>query len=554
MEVTRARANPPSAMSDEGAGRGRGPSIESYFMAFSPVPDWEHLCRWPPDVFALTNLVLDHTEAYRLAVAPPRGRQWPPAPDWNVQVANAAREWRDVAAAMTGPLPCMVRDAWDVVTRSREIPMSDLRPDDAWELWAALISLHALADEACAGLAASAADDADTPFERRAWAMLADRGTLARISPNRIRVLPKTHFTVRGITMRSLSRYLALSFESIDLRWRRMDAGRPVGSRAEPPASGRDYSAILVPWPLHVAADAFRPVAGPLQNMDASAFGFFEFVPDAPLDMDLIRGLLAAARRTVPRIDAMVLPEASIEPHEVPPLEAELAEAGVTFLFAGVRRRAPEGGFGRNYIHLGIRTAAGWERFEQDKHHRWCLDGPQIRQYHLTRSLDPDRLWWEAIELPARMVQVIDVGGGTTSVPLVCEDLARMDEVMEVLRRIGPAIIVALLLDGPQLAGRWPCRYASILAEEPGSAVLTLTSFGMAVRSTPPGLRRSRVVGHWHDTAGGPHEIHLAKGAGGVLITATVRDRTVWTADGRRHVDGSPDLVLTAVHQLRRAT
>jgi hypothetical protein len=526
-----------------------GLTIDSYFRSFTTVPDWEHLPRWPPDVFALANLVLDMTEAYRLAVAPPRGRQWPPTTAWNTQVAAAARQWRDVAGARTGALPELVRRAWAVVTRYREIPLSDLRPDDPWELWPALITLHALADEACAGLAAAPGSSSE-PFDRHAWTLLAERGTLARISANRIRILPKTHFTVRGITMRSFSRYLALSFEAVDLHWRRIDAGAPVGTPTATPL-GRDYHAILVPWPLRVSGDAFRPVAGPLRNMDQSAFGFFEFVPDAPLDLDLIRGLIAAARRKAPRIDAMILPESSVEPHEIAGLEAELADAGVTFLYAGVRQRPGEDGFGRNYIHLGVLTTEGWERFEQDKHHRWCLDGPQIRQYHLTRSLDPDRLWWEAIELPARMVQVLDLGGGTTTVPLVCEDLARMDEVMEILRRIGPAIIVALLLDGPQVAGRWPCRYASILAEEPGSAVLTLTSFGMAARSRPPGLRRSRVVGHWHDTAGGPHEIELARGASGVLLRASTRRRTVWTADGRRHVDGSPDLVLTGVDQLR---
>jgi hypothetical protein len=50
---------------------------------------------------------------------------------------------------------------------------------------------------------------------------------------------------------------------------------------------------------------------------------------------------------------------------------------------------------------------------------------------------------------------------------------------------------------------------------------------------------------------GGPHEIELGRGASGVLIRATTRPRTVWTADGRRHEGGSPDLVLSSVRQLR---
>ena len=40
-------------------------TIASYFAAFSSTPSWTDLRIWPPDVFALTNLLLDHTEAYR---------------------------------------------------------------------------------------------------------------------------------------------------------------------------------------------------------------------------------------------------------------------------------------------------------------------------------------------------------------------------------------------------------------------------------------------------------------------------------------------------------
>lgn len=67
----------------------------------------------------------------------------------------------------------------------------------------------------------------------------------------------------------------------------------------------------------------------------------------------------------------------------------------------------------------------------------------------------------------------------------------------DVLRRVGPSLVVGLLLDGPQLPQRWPARYATVLADEPGSAVLTLTSFGMVARSRPPGRTRSRAVALW---------------------------------------------------------
>jgi hypothetical protein len=52
----------------------RARTLESYFRAYGPAPEWDDIVNWPPDVFALTSLVLQHTESYRFVVAPPDGR------------------------------------------------------------------------------------------------------------------------------------------------------------------------------------------------------------------------------------------------------------------------------------------------------------------------------------------------------------------------------------------------------------------------------------------------------------------------------------------------
>lgn len=513
-------------------------TVWSYFAAFAPAPEWDELVRWPPDVFALANLVLDHTEGYRFVVSPPAGRRWPPLEDWNDRVRAETRAWRE-----DGPGP-LVRRYWEDVTRNREAPLAAVRTGEAWELTMALLSLHALADQACADVASPTAHTRSSSFEARAWAMLQTRGTLARLSPARVRIVPKTQFTPRGITIRSLSRYLALCYEPVDVRWRSME---PSAASADRP----DYNIVLVPWPLSVKARDFRPLAsGLLENMDLDRFGFFEFAPDAPLDCAFVESLLRVAVDRRGRVDAVILPEAAVDPDEVAGLEDALARHGVTFLIAGVRQPLAATAFGRNYLHFGVRTTTGWNRYEQDKHHRWCLDDRQIRQYHLSRSLDPGKLWWEAIDIPERTLHVIDVGGGITTAPLVCEDLARLDEVADLVRRIGPSLVVAVLLDGPQLATRWPCRYSSVLADDPGSAVLTLTSAGMAARSYGPGRPRSRVVAHWNDCTDGLREIELAPGAVGILLSAAMKSSTLWTADGRRHED-VPRLQLSGVYQLR---
>lgn len=541
MDVDELVAVPPATVSESRVG-GADFTVSSYFAAFGPAPGWEELVHWPPDVFALANLVLDHTEGYRFVVAPPPGRRWPERRGWGERVRAAGRAWAAAAGEGENGLPSLVADAWETVVRHRNVPLATVRSGQPWELCEALLTLHAAADEACAEVASSGQSAAEPSFEGRAWGLLRTRGTLARLSPTRIRILPKTHFSARGITIRSLSRYLALCFESVELRWRSVEAGQA--------AARREFDIVLLPWPLEVGARAFRPAhPAPLENMDTDVYGFFEFAPESSLRCDVVGALLDAAHEAAERIDAVVLPEAAVLPREIPELERTVARHDVSFVVAGVREPASSSVLGRNYLHFGVRTAEGWDRFEQDKHHRWCLDGSQIRQYHLTRSLDPTRQWWEAIDIRERMLQIVDVGGGITTAPLVCEDLARLDEVADVVRRVGPSLVVALLLDGPQIGTRWPCRYASILADDPGAAVLTLTSFGMAALSRPPGATRSRVVAHWNDRAGGVREIALAPRASAILLSVRVEGETLWTADGRCHRD-VPALSLTGVRQL----
>src|SRR4029077_8941218 len=126
-----------------------------------------------------------------------------------------------------------------------------------------------------------------------------------------------------------------------------------------------------------------------------------------------------------------------------------------------------------------------WEHYRQHKHHRWCLDADQIQQYHLGPRLLPSKRWWEAIDIPERTRLFIRAAENLTVCPVICEDLARIDPAADSVHAVGPELVVALLLDGPQLDTRWPARYASVLAGDPGSSGLSVTSLGMALRSRP---------------------------------------------------------------------
>jgi hypothetical protein len=158
------------------------------------------------------------------------------------------------------------------------------------------------------------------------------------------------------------------------------------------------------------------------------------------------------------------------------------------------------------------------------------------------------------MEVPRRSIQFLELGGGLTIVAVVCEDLARLDAVADLLRCVGPTLVLTVLLDGPQLTSRWTARYASVLADDPGSAVLTLTSLGMVERSRPPGAAASRVVALWKDPTRGVHEIAVDPGAEAILLSTSVARAARHSADGRWPADDTTQLRDVGVFQLRASS
>ncbi len=301
-----------------------------------------------------------------------------------------------------------------------------------------------------------------------------------------------------------------------------------------------------------------------MQRLAKEPFGFFEFAPSEKLDPDLVGRLIVAARDEVDSVDCVLLPESAVDESDINDLEALLDRHGVIMLITGVRQRSPRPGrLPGNWVHTGVspRLEKGgwlpgsigeeWFHIRQNKHNRWSLDEGQILQYHLGGALHPHIRWWEAMDVPRRTVHFLEHGDEIALVSLVCEDLAQIDSVAEVIRSVGPTIVFTPLLDGPQLSSRWAARYASVLADDPGSAVLTLTSFGMVQRSRPHGRDSSPVVALWKDPVRGLREIRLETGAQGVLLTLCGNRTTRRSADGRCPVDNATEYFDVAVHQVR---
>lgn len=522
-------------------------SIEEVVGRLAPGMTWRALSRWPPDVFAATGSILADSGAYRSVVCPPEGKSWPPTDDedvhtsWESTMPAGGREWAEWAVEASGDLPEMTGRFAAILDAAGDTPITELDEVTNWEQATALLGLHAMADEACSGAGLAF----ETGFQRLALETLEESGSLARLPVDRVRVLPKMRPPESGITLRSISHNLALDRSEVRTRWLRAPA--PQGE-ARRPQHDR-LTLLLVPFPTNVHANDFRPVRSPILNMDQRRFGFFEYAPTEPFDVDAVIRLVESARRRVGSVDAVVLPEAALDEAVVASVQERLVEAGVPYLIAGVRRSSTaQAPFAMNYAYIG---GDGWQA-EQHKHHRWCVDSPQVHQYHLGAALDPNHRWWEAIRIQRRSLTFVTTSepAGLTICPLVCEDLARPDPVTDVIRAVAPTLVVGLLLDGPQLAARWPARYASVLADDPGSSVLTLTALGMAWRSQPSGFDPSRVIALWKDPHRGLQQITLAEDARAVALTAHRRDVEVVSADGRTSSEPVAELVLSGLEQV----
>jgi hypothetical protein len=158
------------------------------------------------------------------------------------------------------------------------------------------------------------------------------------------------------------------------------------------------------------------------------------------------------------------------------------------------------------------------------------------------------------LEVPRRGVGFLELGEEIVIASPVCEDLANLDDVSEILRAVGPTIVTPLLLDGPQLSSRWAARYAGVLADNPGSAVCTVTSFGMAQRCRPHGHDASPVVALWKDPSRGSREIPLEEGAQAILLSTCGERGTRRTADARWPIDNVTNWFDVATFQVRASS
>lgn len=184
---------------------------------------------------------------------------------------------------------------------------------------------------------------------------------------------------------------------------------------------------------------------------------------------------------------------------------------------------------------------------EQRKHHQWKLEKSQIKTYSIGNALDLNTNWWENIDVSNRELNFTVFRHGASFTTLICEDLARIDPCQSAIRCIGPNLVFALLMDGPQINGRWPERYALGLSDDPGSSVLSVTSLALINRSNSYHNTTRRCVALWRDIENGTKELELPIGAEGLLITLSPESREEFTLDGRSDNGSAYLWLLTGV-------
>ena len=476
---------------------------------------------WPPDAFACAATLLKESGSYVRAVELPdaAGRLGGSVgidSGWPAEARRLGEAWRQALVP-----PAAVAAWWAEVVTAADVSMDELA--DRAELVGALLRVVGAADEACWGSGIASPDDDLLRGVESALVTSGNRSIAEEVAVSRARVLPKQHAPQRGMTIRSLTHNLALLGTDVQARW-------SANLRPLTGAPGRldILNVLVIPWPLEVERSCFR-----LIDVDGlpDRHAFFEFERDGdPVRLQaLMRAAVASALEAAEDVDLIVFPELALTPDELEVAQAE-AEACHAGLVAGVLGR---GGQPVNEACIDLSGITGAYTEFQRKHHRWCLDRWQIENYRLHGRLPLTRDCWEHHDMGAREVGFFTIDEWLTSTVLICEDLARQDPMGGVVRAVGPNLLIALLMDSPQLQGRWGSRYASVLAEDPGCSVLTVTSLGMARLDARFDDDQARTVALWRDVRGQDREITLPDGCNAVLLSLVKDSSTEFTADGR---------------------
>ncbi|MDF1671345.1 MAG: hypothetical protein P1U83_17215 [Roseovarius sp.] len=495
-----------------------------------------------------------------------RGGRFTITPETRETLTQEAKKWCDPEFDGEYPFPDAVLELWGVlidnwdetVTPGRHATNGEGPPD--W--WSAAFKLVVLSDLACDGVfdgqfrkADSAkrtameawlevlyqanyrkSSEDDEPFRPPASIAMQADSTIAC-------VMPKARAAAVGATLRNVTRNLCLLPGRGEVRcyWETpMDA--------VPNENAATLDILLIPEPAKLDATNFTAsgasgITDEEAHRDKTDWETFE------IDQTWIEGkekrdefvescvkLLLSAKKQSRTVNGIVLPEYALDYEIFDELCERLKdnEPALEFVISGASANCYDEVGNHVLTRIWYQEEGHSLTQSRAKHHRWRMDRSQIENYALGATLNPKiKNWWEDTPLGRRELHFQRFRKASVLSVLICEELARSDPCHEILRAVAPNLIFALLLDGPQIKSRWPAQYAANLADDPGSAVLTFTSFGLIDRCNKQGhFDENRSIALWKDDSGKLVEIQMPKGDGmkGVLLSLWsehVKDQTL---------------------------
>lgn len=364
-----------------------------------------------------------------------------------------------------------------------------------------------------------------------------------RIDTDVVCVLPKSRVAQVGCTLRSLSANLALlpPRAAVRCQW-----AEPVGPLRNDDRATLDI--LLVPAPFKIDGIDFEEVPSHDGTQGQRPWGNFSlaqsWLDDPQSLVRITEDLISKAQKQTRSLNAVMFPEYALN-WEVFDLICEAAWKAapeLEFIIAGASTNCDKNP--GNHVLTALRhgkegtNGKPWiSAVSRRKHHRWRLDARQVTDYALASALNPAvACWWETHQIMTPELYFHRFRQSSTFVTMICEDLARSDPCHEIIRSVGPNLVFALLMDGPQLPGRWGARYASSLADDPGCSVMTFTSWGLIRRMNESGkFPPARAIALWKDETGNVEQIMMPQGnePAGVLVSLAGTDTTDYTIDGR---------------------
>lgn len=534
----------------------------------APPISWD--CpNWPVDLFAVTAALIDRSGCYTEA-SPDRDRLDDHG-RYLKKVDLTAKAWN----ADPGAPPKLLLTLWQTLLKKHgdlEVELVCGSPD----VVNVLLTLFAVADETCAGMGwdVSQKESPSRFFAAIAMGSMADKSFATElmhylptsfciaIPPDRAVVLPKSLTPSVGCTIRSLSHHVALLPPKtvIAPEWIWSTTERATADRPDPKLP-YDVRLLLIPFPFTVDGNCFqlsspRTPFGTSHKMAAYfrleqlwlQYKGKRLTGEQLADHLIIPLVKQAYTHTGQMPDGIVLPECALTSEIAMELVETLKarDIKIEFLITGVLDIDPRTKTTYNRAQTFVlRKGEGAVKREQNKHHRWRLDRRQTEGYALDFDDDDNNdQWWEDIDVGNRQLPFFGLRKDMSVTTLICEDLARADPAMSVIRAVGPNLVIALLMDGPQLETRWPGRYATVLADDPGSAVLSFTCSAMVDRSNWRQARPARTIGLMRDATGRTQEVPLPQDSLGVLLTLESVKKHQTTLDNRSDNEVSRQLKL----------